>query len=532
MGFSLCAVQACSDDEEDEVIDDPSKNTTDIAVTGAVEEYGCLYAYITGYVNLNLLPAGSGNPEIGIEVCAEDSEDDYYNPRTAGSLNGNVFTLSFSGFSPATKYKYRSFVKYGGLTHYGEYRTFTTRPTYNVTSTGDISDVTYNKAKITTHVQISSSYPEDYVEVGVAYATSKDAIHPDSTCYKRYIYDVEDDGEYVITISDLSINTTYYYASFTTFDYEVYTFSNVKSFTTNGLSNLTTTGEASDIATSIATVTSNVATDAIDDNLNVGIAYSTSETALHPDGSFNTEVFSKEDIVAGICKVTLKGLSPGTTYYYASFVELDGEYCFAEIKSFTTKDFVLAQSGAIDLGLSVKWAAYNVGASKPEEYGDYYAWGETEEKSDYYWDTYKWCKGTDDTMTKYCTSSGYGTVDNKTVLDPEDDVAHVKWGDTWRMPTRDEIEELVNNCTWEWTAYNGVNGQLVTGPNGNSIFLPAAGCRFCTDLINRGSRGYYWSATLYEYYSGSAYYLHFHDGNYWNSWNGRSDGVAVRPVTE
>ena len=225
-------------------------------------------------------------------------------------------------------------------------------------------------------------------------------------------------------------------------------------------------------------------------------------------------------------------MSPGTTYYYASFVELDGEYCFAEIKSFTTKDFVLAQSGAIDLGLSVKWAAYNVGASKPEEYGDYYAWGETEEKSDYYWDTYKWCKGTDDTMTKYCTSSGYGTVDNKTVLDPEDDVAHVKWGDTWRMPTRDEIEELVNNCTWEWTAYNGVNGQLVTGPNGNSIFLPAAGCRFCTDLINRGSRGYYWSATLYEYYSGSAYYLHFHDGNYWNSWNGRSDGVAVRPVTE
>ena len=188
---------------------------------------------------------------------------------------------------------------------------------------------------------------------------------------------------------------------------------------------------------------------------------------------------------------------------------------------------------AVDLGLpsGLKWATCNVGATKPEEYGGYYAWGETEEKSDYDWDTYKW--GISSSLTKYCTSSNYGTVDNKTVLDSEDDVAHVKLSDKWRMPTLDEIKELVNNCTWKWTTYNGVNGQLVTGPNGNSIFLPATGYRGGTDLYFRGSFGYYWSATLYEDNSIGAYGLSFSDSfHFWDRWGNRSYGFTVRPVTD
>lgn len=96
----------------------------------------------------------------------------------------------------------------------------------------------------------------------------------------------------------------------------------------------------------------------------------------------------------------------------------------------TVEDDVSTPGEAIDLGLpsGLKWASCNVGASSPEEYGGYFAWGEIEEKSDYSWDTYKWCKGSSESMTKYCTNSNYGTVDNKTILDPEDDVAHVKWG--------------------------------------------------------------------------------------------------------
>ena len=187
---------------------------------------------------------------------------------------------------------------------------------------------------------------------------------------------------------------------------------------------------------------------------------------------------------------------------------------------------------AVDLGLSVKWATYNVGATKPEEYGGYYAWGETEEKEDYYWETYKWCNGSYDTMTKYCTNSSYGTVDNKTVLDLEDDVAHVKWGGDWRMPTTEEQRELLYNCDWTWTTLNGVSGYMVTGPNGNNIFLPAAGYRDGADVYNIGYYGYYWSGSLSGSRSYSACYLYFYDNYFdWN-YSYRYFGRSVRPVIE
>ena len=188
----------------------------------------------------------------------------------------------------------------------------------------------------------------------------------------------------------------------------------------------------------------------------------------------------------------------------------------------------------VDLGLpsGTKWAACNVGANKPEEYGGYYAWGETEEKSNYDWSTYKWCNGSENTMTKYCTESDYGTVDYKTVLDPEDDVAHVKWGGSWRMPTKAEQDELHNKCSWTWTAQNSVNGYRVTGPNGNSIFLPAAGYRCGTDVNKRGDSGYYWSGSLDDYYCSYACGLYFFDdGPGWYE-GGRHYGRSVRPVSK
>lgn len=191
----------------------------------------------------------------------------------------------------------------------------------------------------------------------------------------------------------------------------------------------------------------------------------------------------------------------------------------------------LSVGEAIDLGLSVKWASFNVGASKPEEYGGYYAWGETEEKSYYDWITYKWCYGSSTNMTKYGTTGGYGIVDNKTVLDPADDVAHVKWGGTWRMPTLEEQEELLNNCTWQWTTRNGVNGYKVTGPNANSIFLPAAGYRYMTEVYYCGSDGYYWSGSLDSDDGYEAFGLLFHSGyRDWYDYD-RSDGQSVRPVS-
>ena len=187
---------------------------------------------------------------------------------------------------------------------------------------------------------------------------------------------------------------------------------------------------------------------------------------------------------------------------------------------------------AVDLGLpsGLKWASYNVGATKPEEYGGYYAWGETEEKSDYDWDTYKYCHGTYDSMTKYCTDSRYGTVDNKTTLEPADDVATVKWGGAWRMPTIEEQDELRNNCTWTWTTLNGVNGYRVTGPNGKSIFLPAAGYRDGTEVYDRGSHSLYWSSSLGISGCNDAYNLNLNSGNYAWGCSYRIFGSMVRPV--
>ena len=189
----------------------------------------------------------------------------------------------------------------------------------------------------------------------------------------------------------------------------------------------------------------------------------------------------------------------------------------------------------VDLGLpsGTLWATCNVGASSPEDYGDYFAWGETTPKEVYNWDTYTWCNGSYSTMTKYCTNSslGYnGFTDGKTELDPEDDAAYVNWGPSWRMPTTEQQRELYENCSSVWTTQNGVNGRLFTGPNGNTLFLPAAGDRWSGSLHGAGSWGSCWSRTLHSDCPYYAYGLYFDSGSVdWDYYN-RDDGFTVRAV--
>lgn len=191
----------------------------------------------------------------------------------------------------------------------------------------------------------------------------------------------------------------------------------------------------------------------------------------------------------------------------------------------------LVDHSYVNLGLpsGTLWASCNVGANSPEEYGGYYAWGETEEKEDYSWETYKWCNGTYDTLTKYCTNSDDGTVDNRTTLTSSDDVATVKWGNNWRIPTEEEIRELNEYCTQAQIVQNGVKGTKFTGPNGNSIFLPAAGLRHSMSLFDNDTNSFYWSATLYE--SGSYNAWNILCNNYSQTANNtRYLGLTIRPV--
>ncbi len=197
----------------------------------------------------------------------------------------------------------------------------------------------------------------------------------------------------------------------------------------------------------------------------------------------------------------------------------------------------------VDLGLSVKWATMNIGATTPEGYGDYFAWGDIEpnyteghSQDDYYniWksgktgydiSSYKWYDSTNHKYTKYTDGVGYG-YDRKKVLDLVDDVACVSWAGSWRMPTIDECDELYS-CNITSTIQNGVNGYIVTGPNGNSIFLPAAGCRNGRELKSVGDKCYYWSSSMTSNQSNAFYWKEYTD---YQSAESRYYGLSVRAV--
>ena len=189
--------------------------------------------------------------------------------------------------------------------------------------------------------------------------------------------------------------------------------------------------------------------------------------------------------------------------------------------------------GYVDLGLSVKWATCNVGADKPEDFGDYYAWGETETKDVYDWSSYKWCNDSSDTLTKYNPFKVQGIVDSITTLDPNDDVAHVKWGGSWRMPTASEFRELMDNCKWTWKSVNGINGYVVRsrikGYRDRSIFLPAAGYCYDKKLSSAGEVAYYWSNSLFDFPI-SAKSLLLSSDDFCRHYCSRFVGNPVRPV--
>ncbi|WP_302612319.1 PEGA domain-containing protein [uncultured Muribaculum sp.] len=169
----------------------------------------------------------------------------------------------------------------------------------------------------------------------------------------------------------------------------------------------------------------------------------------------------------------------------------------------------------VDLGLSVKWAACNVGASAPEESGNYYAWGETATKAEY----------------TQANSKTFGKNIGDISGNPQYDAARANWGGTWRMPTTAEFDELRNKCKWEWTELGGKKGYRVIGPNGNSIFLPAAGWRSGSSLDNSDAYGYYWSSTPFSSTDGACSLL-FGSGHLCTGYSHRLCGFPVRPVSE
>ena len=258
--------------------------------------------------------------------------------------------------------------------------------------------------------------------------------------------------------------------------------------------------------------------------IEAGIRYGTV-----PDVKQSTQIILED---RGVFEKELFDLQPNTEYYAWAYARGRVDTVYSEMVSFRTWLLPPTENGHeyVDMGLSVKWANCNVGASRPEEYGDYFAWGETQPKKEYSWETYRYCNGSASSLNKYNGDRCYAVVDNKMVLEAADDAASANWGGAWRLPTQEEQDELLNNCTWTWTTINGVAGyKVISKINGNSIFLPAARYYLGASLGGEGTGGY-WSSSLSVDNSLGAGYLGLTTDNVVRKTNIRINGLSVRPV--
>ena len=239
----------------------------------------------------------------------------------------------------------------------------------------------------------------------------------------------------------------------------------------------------------------------------------------------------------------LKNLKDNTKYYARTYAINIKGVAYGDEVTFTTKERLYIDGYEyVDLGLpsGTLWATHNIGATTPEGYGDYFAWGETEPKRFYVWERYKYCEGTEKTLTKYCTNSEYGRVDHKQILEPMDDAAQVNWGGRWKVPSEADADELLENCIWTWDTINNISGCKVQGKNGNYIFLPAAGSSWnpnsyfvmgeywCNSILSRGNI----SDESYEGIPNNAFIFKIVERDYssYGSFLSRENGCTIRPV--
>lgn len=402
------------------------------------------------------------------------------------------------------------------------------------TVTGAATHISCRNAEVSGKAALTVKPSTDF-SFGVLYSTSSEVIIGSATQIKVDAFD--SDYNYTVSTGVLEPETTYYYRSYIIRDKEI-SYGELKSFTTLAVSSMIQTLDVTDIYRIDAVLNASLdLTDCRYDKLEYGFELTPVGGSPHDVKSSNhsENKFSAMD----------DSLSRDTEYSVVAYVTLDGRTYKGETKSFKT--LMNKDPELVDLGLSVKWATWNLGASKPEEYGDYYQWAGLEDvTSTSIYLNFNYCpyhtgSSNRSGWTKYNTIRSYGIVDNKTVLDPDDDVAHVKLGGKWRMPTEEEWRELMNfhNCYWEWTSVNGIKGYMVwaikTELAGNKIFLPAANYRL-NDIVSGGdSFGSYWSSSLCSREPDRAYNVYFNSNKNQLgglSGNARYLGLSVRPVSE
>ena len=428
------------------------------------------------------------------------------------------YTYVLSKLLLATEYHVRAYAQNKIGVVYGEEKTFTTSSEIALptVTTAIVTQITETSAVASGNV--TSDGGASVTERGVCISTVSNP-----TISNIKITAGSGTGSFTCNLTGLQANTTYYVRAYavnskgTAYGEEV-TFTTLVPIVLPTL----TTSSVTQITETSAVAGGHVTSDGNASVTDRGVVYSTNQ---HPTTADN-KVSNGSGMGSFTCNLT--NLQPNTKYYVRAYAVNSQGTAYGEEVSFTTEKEVVAIPEYVDLGLSVKWASFNVGATKPEEYGDYFAWGEVEPKSEYSWSTYKWCNGYETALIKYNTDEWYGTVDNKIIIESEDDAATKNWGNDWRLPNKYEIDELRDKCTWSWINRNGTYGYQVTGPNGKSIFLPATRYMDGVEQSGVSTYGSYWSSTLYT--SITAWHLGFYS-DYGNTYaDKRYTGRAVRPV--
>lgn len=432
------------------------------------------------------------------------SADNLADSVTSGTGSG-AYSKSIAGLTPSTTYYFKAFASNSAGTVYGEVKQFFTKTAVQPTvTTSNATDITSTSATLGGNVTAAGNDP---VTVrGFVWGTS-------SSNLSNNVEVGSGTGSFTKEITGLTHSTTYYYKAYAT-NAAGTSYGQVKSFATTTITApIVQTNAATSVSMTGATLSGNVTSDGGATVTARGFVYGTSASNLNQTVPSGSGTGSFTYTIGGL----LFQLAPSTTYYYKAYATNSVGTAYGEVKQFTTEGTTGTLNGHdwVDLGLpsGLRWATCNVGASTPTADGNYYAWGETSTKSAY-------------------TEDNYTYSDNPTTLPSNRDAATANWGSAWRMPTKEEFEELNTNCTVTWTTQNGVNGRLFTGPNGNSIFLPAAGYRNDSSLIFAGSIGHYWSSSLDSSNTNNAWSLYFYSGYCGMSGDYRCNGLSVRAVCQ
>ena len=442
------------------------------------------------------------------------TNDDFYEEAESGV---GSFSISMTDLNISTAYYVRAYAVTPNGTVYGGQKTFTTRDGIPTLTTAEVTDITAITAACGGNITDNGGL--NVTARGVCWNTT-----PNPTISDSHTDNGSGIGSFSSNITGLELGTTYYVRAYATTAVGT-AYGVEKTFTTRDGVAVVSTAELINIGLATATSGGTVTDDGGLEVIARGVCWNT----ISNPTIANSHTIDGTGI--GDFSSTLTSLMPNTTYYVRAYATNSHVTVYGSELSFIT-----GNPAYVDLNLpsGTLWATCNVGADTPEGYGDYFAWAETQPKDYYYWNTYQYSNGGydygEEEFYPYLTKYYFYNVNyDLTTLLPEDDAAAANWGADWRMPKKDEWQELLDNTTVTWTTQNGVNGRLFTASNGNSLFLPAAGSRSYSSLNYAGSSGRYWSSSLYTD-ERNAWELRFSSGTPSLGIGGRYCGQSIRPV--